>query len=268
MRTVNYMTESRQKRQTQTKTPNDERSALIAKLKTWADTIEPLHDGGSYIGETYKLLGRIGEHLDRLENELWGISGVRQDREISQAYHAYSQARRRVVAALSQPKYRQEIEETLRVAARAAGVDTGNKQMVVWYLDGCHRRGEHDVELATYLTGSQLGTRYYHEVMYHSYIPPTYVRAEILVRTPAWVAEYARACEPEAAQDCSETHVLDENECDYLRGLWRGRREDLEKVVSAAKTLHRVSVKRVRDQPNKSSEAGVNIGRETKGPST
>jgi len=262
------MTESRQKRQAQTKTPSDAASALIARLKMWADTIEPLNDGGSHVGETYKLLGRIGEHLDRLENELWYMSSVPKDKEISQAYHAYSQARRRVAAALNQPKYRQEIEETLRAAARAKGVDTGNKQMVVWYLEGCHRRGERDIELAVYLTGAQLETRYYHEVMYHSYIPPTYVRADMLVRTPAWVAEYARACEPEAAPDCSETHVLDESECDYLRGLWRGRRGDLEKVVNAAKTLHRISAKRVRDQPNKSSEAGVNIGRETKGPST
>lgn len=209
------------------------------------DRLDPISMGGGWVAETYRVMGLLGEHLDRLDSDLGGMAALHDTGDLHEAYRAYHHARDRLVEALRTETYIKEIETALERAADDLGVDTTEREAVLWHLDGCHRRGNHAVELATYLTARQLGTRRDHHAILHSYVPPTFVRAELLLRTPAWVAQYARACDMAAAGECSRGYALTDAECDYVRGLWDGDGNHLERIVEAAKRLARAGNVRI-----------------------
>jgi len=221
------------------------RSGRIEWIVGQLDRLDPISTGGGWVAETYRVMGVLGEHLDRLDSDVGGMAALHDTDDLHEAYRAYHHARARLVKALRTETYIKEIETALERAARELGVDTTEREATLWHLDGCHRRGTHAVELATYLTARQLGTRRDHYAIHHSYVPPTFVRAELLVRTPAWVAQYAQVCDPEAAEDCSRGYVLTDAECDYVRGLWDGDGTRLERIVEAAKRLVRAGSVRI-----------------------
>jgi len=218
------------------------RSRRVEWIRAHIERLDPLSLGGGRVAETYRVMGVLGEHLDRLNSDLGGMAAggmvaLHGTDELNDAYRAYHRARERLVAAFRTEAYIEEIETVLEHTARAGGIDTTRREAVLWHLDGCHRRGSHAVELATYLTARQLGTCHDHHAMHHSYVPPTFVRADLLVRTPEWIAQYARWCDPAGAGDCSNSYILTEPECDYVRGLWDGEKNHLERAVNAAKRL-------------------------------
>ena len=221
------------------------RSLRIEWIINHLDRLDPLSTGGDWVGETYRVMGVLGEVLDRLDSDMGGMAALHDTNDLHEAYRAYHHARGRLVEALRTETYIKEIETVIEHAASELGVDTTEREATLWHLDGCHRRGTHAVELATYLTARQLGTRRDHHAIHHSYVPPTFVRAELLVRTPAWVMQYAQICDPEAAKDCSRGYVLTDAECDYVRGLWDGYGNHLERVVEAAKRLARAGNVRI-----------------------
>lgn len=221
------------------------RTRRIEWIKERLCNLDPITMGGGSVAEAYRVMGVLGEHLDRLDSDLGGMAAIHDTSEMREAYQAYHHARERLVEALRTETYIKEIETVLERAARGAGIDTTAREATLWYLDGCHRRGSHAVELATYLTARQIGTRCDHHAIHHSYVPPTFVQAELLVRTPAWVAQYARACDHTAAGECSRGYAITDTECDYVRGLWNGNGNQLERIIEAAKRLARAGSERI-----------------------
>jgi HEPN domain-containing protein len=189
-------------------------------------------------------MGILGEHLDRLDSDLGGMEGLGDEDGLREAYQSYHSVRKCLNEVMQTKTYVAEIESILEKAARLVGVDTTERETTVWYLGGCHRRGDHAVELATYLTARQIGTRYDHHAVYQSYVTPVFIRAELLVRTPEWVVQYVRTCDPTGADECSAGYVLTDVECDYLRGLWRGEVSGLARTIQTAKRLARAAERR------------------------
>lgn len=220
------------------------RNRRIEWIEKHLTRINPGAVGGGGVAEVYRVMGILGEHLDGCDADMGGMSGLYDLTDLNEAYVAYHNAQTRLVAALNTNTYIEQIEATLLGAAAEAGIDTSERRDTLWYLGGSHRRGEHSVELATYLTARQIGTRWDNYAMHRSYIPPTYVRAELLARTPAWVVEYARKCDPAAAHECSKGYAITDTVCDYVRGLWKGEGEQLERVIAAAKRLARGKTER------------------------
>ena len=203
--------------------------------------IQPERRGGGAIAEIYRVMGVLGEQITRLDTESGGMSSPHDDHRIEYLYQTYHQVRGQLEAALKDENYVNDILSIIERHATRLGVDTSNGNLALWYLGGTYRGGACEVEHAVYLTARQTGTQYDNLVMYHSFIPPTFVRAGILVQTPAWVQEYTKAVAPNESDTVSESYEAGPETLDYVRGLWRGEGSDLCRILQTAEGLRRAS---------------------------
>lgn len=203
--------------------------------------IQPERRGGGAIAEIYRVMGVLGEQITRLDTDSGGMNSPHDDHDIRYLYQTYHQIRGQIEAVLKDENYVNDILCTIERHANWLGVGTSNGKLALWYLGGTYRGGAREVEHAVYLTARQIGTQHDSKVMYHSFIPPTFVRAGILVQTPAWVQEYTKVVAPSESETVSEPYETDPETLDYVRGLWRGEGGDLCRTLQAAEGLRRAS---------------------------
>lgn len=203
--------------------------------------IQPERRGGGAIAEIYRVMGVLGEQITRLDTDSGGMGSPHDDHNIRYLYQTYHQTRERIEAVLKDENYVNDILCIIERHATRLGVDTSNENLALWYLGGAYRGGACEVEHAVYLTARQIGTQHDSRIMYHSFIPPTFVRAGILVQTPAWVQEYTKVVAPSESETVSRSYETDPETLDYVRGLWRGEGSDLCRTLHTAEGLRRAS---------------------------
>ena len=194
------------------------------------------------ISGIYQAMGELAWMLEGCEVEASMGGGVSRNVKLLKVYHTYTSKLNDMVTAVKRAEFIKAAEDYLGQSLGVQGQSYTRE--LVWFFEGNfpqHRLGR---VLALYLNGSQLGSRGDQHAVERCLVDPSFLKAEIVVKTPAWMLELLREHKLTTATGVE----LDDEEHDYLRGLWIGQanRAAFEMVLRQARLLARGSRTRQR----------------------
>jgi hypothetical protein len=187
------------------------------------------------ISGIYQAMGELAWMLEGCEAEISLNRSSGRNIKLLKVYHTYTSKLNDMVATVKSAKFIEMAEAYL--GQRLGTQSRADTRKLVWFFEGNfpqHRLGR---VLALYLNGSQLGSRGDQHAVEGCLVDPSFLRADLIVKTPAWMLELLREHKLTTATGVE----LDDEELDYLRGLWAGQmnRAAFEVAVRRARLLAR-----------------------------
>lgn len=219
----------------------DKTSTTISKisiLESTLDLIDTQNLRPETVGGVYQALGEIAWMIEGCEADALVVAqaGGSLTREIVDLYSRYTTKLNDLVEAVSLASF---VEASERYLLEQGGQSRRGGRRVVWMLDGIYPQHRLGRVVALYLSGSQIKSGAVQHVVERSLVDPSFLRADLVVETPASVLEVLTRWNLTRGSGVE----LNSAELDYLCGLWSGRggRAGFEAAVRRAQKLARHS---------------------------